>query len=149
MERWLSWRRGAGLGLLAVLLLIGLYGIALQGTYSVETDVRGAAGIVQSRYEDGDALVLPIPYLRHSMEYYLGQGRAYVDGPYTNSGLSLGEVDLQLREALSQHRRAWLLLSESEMWDQRGLTLQWFRGNAELLGEWELARVRVYLFRLP
>ncbi len=141
-------RRVLGLALLGGMLLASGYGIALQDTYSIKTDARGAADIIRAGWQPGDVMVLQIPYLQHSMEHYLGPGYEVVEGPYTNYGLRPEEVDTYFRLGLSGHPRAWLMLSEAEMWDTRGLTLRWFREHTLVLQEWELARVHLLLIQV-
>jgi len=144
MGRW----RSLGAVLLAVLLSVHLYGVHLQSSYAIKTDARGAADIVRQGWQPGDILVLQIPYLRHSMDYYLGSGYPMLDGPFTNYGMTPEEASAYLSAGTRGYRRAWLLLSEAEMWDRRGLTEGWFHANARLVQGWELARVRLLLFDL-
>jgi mannosyltransferase len=134
---------------LAALLLVGGYGSWQQARYSIKTNARGAAAIAHAGWQPGDALVLQIPYLRHSMDYYLGPGRTLVDGPYTNAGMKPEDVDLYLRSQLAKQHRVWLVLSEAPMWDSRALTAEWFQGHASQAGEWHLARLDLYLYVLP
>lgn len=141
--------RVVGVAVGTALLAASLYGVHLQSSYSIKTDARGAADIIRRHWQPGDALVMQIPYLRHSLDYYLGQGYTFIEGPYTNDGASAEEVDRYLRSKVEGLERAWLLLSEADMWDQPGLTEAWFLQHGDRQGLWELARVRLYLFRLP
>jgi len=145
LHRW----RPLGSAFLALLLLLGAYGIARQSQHSLKADARGAASLIRQGWLNGDAIVLQIPYLSYSLDYYLGPGYPCNEAPYTNDGMTEGEVSLYLRSRLVGKGRAWLLLSEAEMWDARGLTAAWFRGNTRLLQEWHLARVDLYLYELP
>ncbi|MGQ9555545.1 MAG: glycosyltransferase family 39 protein [Anaerolineae bacterium] len=138
-----------GAALLASVLMIGLYAVYLQSSYKIKTDARGAAAIIRQGWQGGDALVLQIPYLSHSMTYYLGPSYYMVEGPYTNYGMAPTELDLYFGSRLVERRRVWLVLSEVAMWDERGLTLDWFRRQSMLVQEWHLARLDLYLFRLP
>ena len=135
--------------LLAAVLLVASYGTWQQGRYSIKANSRGAAAIIRASWQPGDALVLQIPYLRYSMDYYLGPGYKAVEGPYTNAGMTAEDVDLYLRTQLARQERAWLVLSEAPMWDSRALTAEWFRKNAAPAGEWHLARLDLYLYVLP
>jgi mannosyltransferase len=141
--------RPVGAALALAVLVVSLYGLRMQGSFSIKTDTRGAADIVRRGWQQGDVLVVQIPYLRYSLDYYLGQGYPLLEGPYTNDGFSPEDVDRYLRAGTREYERAWLMLSEAEMWDQRGLTETWFQEHASQAGLWELARVRLYLFELP
>lgn len=136
-----SW--GAGLLVLAVTLAVQLHGIRQQASYSIKTDTRSAARIVQQQWQEGDLLLLQIPYLRYSMDYYLGEGYPILEGPFTNYGMSPEEAGRYFSVGTQAHQRVWLVLSEAEMWDHRGLTEAWLRQNAAILEEWELARLRL------
>ncbi|MHB0878394.1 MAG: glycosyltransferase family 39 protein [Anaerolineae bacterium] len=138
--------RPAALLLLALLLAVSLYALLQQWRYQVKTDARGAAAVVREQWQDGDVLLLQIPYMRFSMDYYLGSDHPMVDGPFTNYGMTEAEFEGQVRPQLAGHRRLWLVLSEAEMWDARGLTLQWCRARLGQAGEWHFARMDLYLF---
>jgi len=148
IERIWVMDRFLGMLLLGVVLVVGLYGVEMQGSYSIKTDARGAADIVRESWQEGDVLVLQIPYLRHSVDYYLGDNYPSVEGPYTNYGMTPEELDENLATQLAGYGRAWLMLSEAAMWDERGLTLAWFRERTQLVAEWHLARLDLYLFSL-
>lgn len=147
-ERTYSRLRPLGVVLAISLLAVSLYGVRMQASYSIKTDARGAADIVRAGWQEGDVLVTQIPYLRHSLDYYLGPGYPLLEGPYTNDGASAEGVSRYLQTGVEGHGRAWLLLSEAEMWDQRGLTEAWFEQHADQQNAWELARVRLILFDL-
>jgi len=42
----------------------------------------------------------------------------------------------------------WLVLTEAELWDERGLTLSWLEANGERVDEAHFARVDVYRYVL-
>ncbi len=46
------------------------------------------------------------------------------------------------------HRSIWLVASEAELWDRRGLVKAWLDGNGKLVDKKESARVRLYRYEL-
>jgi len=131
--------------LLAAVLAVQLHAVKQQSSYSIKTDTRSVARIAGRRWQNGDVFVLQIPYLSYSMEYYLDGEYPLLEGPYTNHGMSPSEVAQYMELSTRGYDRVWLVLSEAEMWDARGLTEAWLRDSAVVLDEWELARVRLLL----
>jgi 4-amino-4-deoxy-L-arabinose transferase-like glycosyltransferase len=146
LERLLARRKWLGVGAAGLAVAAALYGVWMQGRFSIKADMRGAAAMTLQGWRDGDALLLQIPYLEHSARYYLGAQWEALPGPYTNGGMSEDQVGAYLAERLAGSRRVWLWLSEASIWDERGLTLKWLDEHCRATGHWELARVAVYLF---
>ena len=93
-------------------------------------------------------VIFLMPYVRHTFEYYYRGDYHWADGPYTNDGTSEGELEAILAERTEGHRRIWLVASEAELWDKRGLVKAWLDGNGKLVEEEEFVRVRVYRYEL-
>jgi hypothetical protein len=135
---------------LAVLCLAGvlasnLYVVTLQGHTRIKSDFRSAAEYVE---EDGrgDLLVFLIPQGRPVFEYYYGDRLTWVDAPYTNGGMGPLDVAAVMHGATQGHRQVWLIVSETELWDERGLVKQWFDDHGTLLEKRRYARVDVFLY---
>jgi hypothetical protein len=137
---------------LAVLCLAGvlasnLYVVTLQGHTKVKSDFRSAAEYVE---EDGrgDLLVFLIPQGSPVFDYYYGDLFTWVDAPYTNSGMEPRDVAAEMEVATQGHGEVWLVVTETELWDERELVKQWFESHGTLLGKRSYARVDVFLYRL-
>ncbi len=132
---------------IAGMLLIGLLGFAGQVVNPIRPDLRGAVGLVRENWGDGDGVVFQISYAKHGFDYYTrGAQRpklTLLDGPYTNDGMSDGEVGQALAGVTQQSRRIWLYETESEMWDERGMTRGWLDANWRLIDRRELRGVTV------
>ncbi len=89
-----------------------------------------------------------MPYVRHTFEYYYRHAYHWADGPYTNAGLSERELATTLDQVTEGYRSIWLVASEAELWDRRGLVKAWLEGNGRLVEGGEFARVKLYHYEL-
>ena len=158
---------------LAGVLAIYAVGLWLNVGWQQQTEVtkfqlREAVQYIHERRAASDLLVLQIPYLEWAYRYYSSsQGPAplfdsdarlanWLGGPYTNwldDPALQGSVDQQIEEMATRvqnayTREAWLLLSEVEWADRRGLTQGWFDENAELLDEQNFHGISVRHYRV-
>jgi hypothetical protein len=62
--------------------------------------------------------------------------------------MSEGELGATLGEMTEGHRSIWLVASEAELWDERGLVKAWLDGNGRLVDEEEFARVSLCRYKL-
>jgi mannosyltransferase len=142
-ERW----SGLAAVCLAGVLICNLYVVARQGHTKIKSDYRS---VVEYVGEDGrgDLFVFLIPQGRPVFEYYYGDQFDAVDVPYTNGGMGPQGVEREMAEATAGHGEVWFIVSEAELWDERGLVKQWFDGHGKLLEERSFARVDAYLYSL-
>jgi len=160
--RYLIWTAPAfllllGMGLIAVreqsrpffilclvgLLLFGVQSLFVQGHAAVKSDFRQAAAYLHARRRPEEPILFLIPYIRHTFEYYYGPADPWIGSPNTNSGLSAEEVDRRLRESTDGAESMWLVLSEPELWDKRGLVGEWLESRGRRADEAAFARVEV------
>lgn len=132
---------------LAGVLASNIYVVTLQGHIKIKSDFRSAAAYVE---EDGrgDQFVFLIPQGRAVFDYYYGDQLTWVDAPYTNGGMGWQGVAAEMDVATQGHGEVWFVVSETELWDERGLVKQWFDDNGTLLGKRSYARVDVFLYSL-
>ena len=71
-----------------------------------------------------------------------------VEGLYTNWGMTPGEVDKRMVDAVSDGDVVWLVETESALWDERGLVRGWLDRNAVQTSVVEFTRVAVYRYEL-
>lgn len=138
-------------GLLLALFLVDVEALLSQSRFPIKSDFRGAVALFKNYAFEGDTVVFQIPYVRRVFDYYLAGEKPYipVEAPYTNWGMTPKQVDNYLKRHTGHYRRVWLVLSEAEMWDSRGLVEKWFEENftPELRGR--LARVTITLYSRP
>jgi mannosyltransferase len=79
-----------------------------------------------------------------------GQGSyRWADGLYTNAGLSPGEVDRGMASITAGSPVLWLVATEVELWDERGLVQAWLDEHATLTDTTEFVRITVSRYQFP
>ncbi len=148
---WQTKRRFFGPLLLAGLILIDIEGLWSQSHFPIKSDFRAAVALFKEYAQEGDIVVFQIPYVRRVFDYYLAGEKVYipVDGPYTNWGMTPEQVNAYLERHIGSRRRVWLVLSEAEMWDSRGLTEEWFEGKFRPMIRGHFVRVKITLYSRP
>ncbi len=141
-------RRGLGAALFAALVALNLAAAAGQMVQPIKSDFRAAAAYVMAQKQPGDRLLFQIPYNRYTFAYYSGELDEWLDGPYTNHGMSAAELDALLTRATAQLPAVWLIASEVPMWDERGLTEAWLNAHGTITQRAEFARVTVTRYQL-
>jgi mannosyltransferase len=136
---------------LGVAAVIAVTGVAVAGIYSqtttpIKSDFRSAARYYQSHRSPGDLIVFQIPYVRYTFNYYYTQPYEWVDGLYTNYGMSDAEVDTQMRALLAGHKTVWLVASEMTMWDSQLQVWKWLESHARRTDLADFAQVTLYRY---
>lgn len=150
--------------LLSWVVGIWLYAGWLQPQMVRKSDLRQAVAFVTANRQPEQLLILHIPYLETSYRYYSSDFGPrpfdnsdqrllpWAPGLWTNNDLvgqrAESEVDRNMRETVGAYTQVWLVRSESELWDQRGLTEAWLTSHGTLQIDQEFDRVSVQLFRL-
>lgn len=153
-----AWRRWHWLApsLLAAIWILFGSNLHIQATVPIKSDLRAAAAYVEARYRPQDLLIFQIPHIRYTFDYYFGpEDYIWADGLYTNHR-GAGGAYLTTEEAtgflmaqiVRGYERIWLVTSETEMWDARGLVQGWLESNGERMERATFARVDVYRYRL-
>lgn len=146
---WARRIRGLGPALLGLLLVLDIQSIHAQVTTPFKSDFRSAAAYVAARIQPGDLVIFHIPYVRYTFDYYYrGPAYTWADGLWTNAGLSEAEADTALRGLTQGYRAVWLVESESEMWDRRGLMRRWLDAHGQIVEHMEFTRVNVVRYLL-
>ncbi len=148
---WEARAKALGPILLLAILLADAEAAISQDRFPIKSDFRAAVALFREYAREGDAVVFQIPYVRRVFDYYLAGEKLYVpvEGPYTNWGMSPAQVDAYFRSRVGLFQRVWLVLSEAEMWDSRGLTEQWFEEHFAPQLRGNFARVKVTLYCRP
>ncbi len=145
------WRQTRLLGVLAlmpVLIFFG-WGIAAQASRPIKSDVRAAAQFAEQRATPDDVFIFQIPHIRYTFDYYYDRPFDWLDGLYTNYGMSDAEVDAQMRLAIDTHRVVWLVASEMPMWDKKLQVFNWLETHARRTEAGHFTLVEVYRYELP
>ncbi len=109
--------------------------------------LNGSAGF-------GDLIVFQIPYARYTFDYYFpAAAYPWAEGLYTNHRAPDGsfltgerEVAHRMQEMTAGYDVVWLVATEVESWDERGLVQAWLDGNMRRTDEAHFARVDVYRY---
>jgi hypothetical protein len=145
------------MAVLATLSLVGLllfngWSVLAQTAQPIKSDFRGAAAYVRERRQPGEPILFHISYVRDTFEYYFGPVIGAADGVPTDAETTPQAVDVALRGQLKRPDGAlppvvWLVLSEPEMWDERGMTVAWLDEHARPDLRAQFARVSVVRYR--
>jgi len=131
--------------LISLVTVLGLnsYAIWTQSHHILKSDFRSAAAYVAERRVSDDLTLFLMPYIRHVYAYYAGWDYAWREAPYTNGGVPQDEIDQQMQELTSGHHVIWLIESEAEVADRRGLVRTWLEAHGQVSDDVQFARVRV------
>ncbi|MBN1978906.1 MAG: glycosyltransferase family 39 protein [Anaerolineae bacterium] len=109
-----------------------------------------------SRYGGFDGLIIfQIPHGRYTFDYYFSyEGYPWADGLYTNhrhpdGSYMIGEAQAaeMMAEMTEVYDVVWLVASEMEMWDERGLVKGWLDANLRLTDDTEGEYLWVDVYR--
>lgn len=170
--RWLAW------ALIAGVIGFSLWSGWLQSWQIIKPDFRAAANYIEAhikaselRSADGissinvaqfpvkiyipmvqsfsnPVVMVQMPYLHHTFDYYFGAPYVSVDGLWTNDNRSEESVDVEMRHQVKNISTLWLVVSEEDLWDTRHLTRAWLNQHAQLVDEASFVGVAVYRYKL-
>ena len=137
---------------LVALLTFNTWAVLAQTNTPIKSDFRGAAAFVRAQRQPGEPILFHISYVRDTFEYYFGPVLPAADGIPTDAQTTPESVAQALRTQLSRpagdpYPVVWLVLSEPEMWDRRGMTVAWLEANARPELRAQFARVSVVRYR--
>jgi 4-amino-4-deoxy-L-arabinose transferase-like glycosyltransferase len=72
----------------------------------------------------------------------------WAEGLYTNAGMESAEVARRMGELTAGSRVVWLVSTEPDLWDRRGLVQGWLTEHAQLTDEVQFVRVSIFRFEL-
>ena len=137
----------SSLCLAAILVGYG-WGVWAQSSMPIKSDFRAASAYVRQHRQPEDLILFHISYVRQTFEYYYGDSSPATGGVPTDERTTGEAVDAAMRDRTDGYDVVWLVLSEPEMWDQRGMTVAWLDAyaNPEMRGDFE--RVSVIRYRI-
>jgi len=137
-----------GGALLVALLALAVPPLWTQYHAPIKSDFRSVAAYVGAHRQKGDLVLFQMPHVRRTFQYYYRGPYRWAEAPYTNHGQTPEEIGQQMEELTGGYRRVWLVLSEPEMWDRRGLVRQWLDGHAQPVESRNYARVELICYNL-
>lgn len=133
---------------LSVVLVAIVYPLYLQSQARIKSDFRSAARYYDELSGGLEPIVFVVPYVRVAFSYYHPLPFPVRQATCTNQGSAPEEVAANLSKELGHEKRIWLLLSEEESCDQRGLVKGWLDQHGRLLQSSGFARVALYRYEL-
>jgi hypothetical protein len=136
----------AGLSL-GLILTVNLTGIWLQQQQPIKADFRAAAEHLLNQPFQPTTVMIQMPYLRYTFEYYYPQKYEFIEGLWTNDGKDEATVDREMRKITSGLTSLWLVTSEEDTWDNRHMVRAWLDKNASLVDKGGFVLVNVYHYQ--
>ena len=136
----------AGLALLLI-LTINLLGIWQQQRQPVKADFRAAAEYLASQPRPPSTIMVQMPYLHHTLNYYYPHDYRLINGLWTNSGNSEVSIAQEMTGLTADLSDMWLVVSEEDAWDSRHLVRTWLDEHAHLVDKANFVRVDVYHYQ--
>jgi mannosyltransferase len=136
---------------LCLVAMLGLdgWGVWEQSATPIKSDFRAAAAYVRAHRQPDELVLFHISYVRYTFEYYYGASAPFAEGIATDEQTSELAIDAEMRRRTAGYDVVWLVLSEPEMWDQRGMTAAWLDAHGSAESRADLTRVSVVKYRLP
>jgi uncharacterized membrane protein len=133
---------------LGALLVINLVGIWQQQYRPLKADFRAVAAYLSEQPVPPTHIMVQMPYLQHTLNYYYSADYILLEGLWTNDGKNEATVDREMASLTASLTELWLVVSEEDMWDSRHLTRAWLDKHAYLVKEVNYVRVSVYHYQL-
>ena len=134
--------------LLAASIGFNGWGIWQQKNQPIKSDFRAAAAYVRQHRASDELVLFHISYVRYTFEYYYGDASPYAEGIPTDEQTTPELVDQLMTARTAGYDVVWLVLSEPEMWDRRGMTASWLDAHGAVEMQADFARVSVIKYRL-
>ena len=134
--------------------LVGIIAADAQGLWAqshstIKADFRAAARYYSAHAEEDELLIAQMPYVHRTFQHYYAKPYRRGDGLYTNSGMTREQVAAEMSMLTDGYETVWLLESEAEMWDQRGLVAGWLREHSRISEEAHFHLVTLHRFTMP
>jgi uncharacterized membrane protein len=133
---------------LGLILVINLMGIWQQQHHPVKADFRAAAKYLSSQSLPPPSIMVQMPYLQHTFNYYYPHSYTLLEGIWTNSGKTEDTLDTEMTGLTHDLTSLWLVVSEEDTWDNRHLVRAWLDEHAELVDQAHFMQVDVYHYQL-
>jgi hypothetical protein len=132
---------------LGLLLAINLLGIWQQQRQPIKADFRAAAAYLAHQSPSPSTVMIQMPYLQYTFNYYYPKDYTLIEGLWTNDGKSEATINAEMAALTTNLDELWLVVSEEETWDSRRLTRAWLDAHAELTDQARFMRVDLYHYQ--
>jgi hypothetical protein len=132
---------------LGLLLAINLLGIWQQQRQPIKADFRAATAYLARQSPTPSAIMIQMPYLQYTFNYYYPKDYTLLEGLWANDGKSEATVDAEMAALTANLDELWLVVSEEETWDSRRLASAWLDAHAELTDQAHFMRVDLYHYQ--
>ncbi len=132
---------------LTLVLAINLVGIWQQQHRPIKPDFRAAATYLNNQSIPPTTIMVQMPYLKHTLNYYYPKKYKFLDGVWTNNGKTEAEFHTEMLTLVTDLSSLWLVTSEEEVWDNRHMVRAWLDNNAILVDKADFMRVNVYHYQ--
>jgi len=149
-----DWGRGMVVILTGAILAISGFNLWQQASEPIKSDFRAAAAYVADRYIPGELVIFQIPHGRYTFDYYFPRDEyVWAEGLFTNHRVPDGSylmseqsAGLSMQEMTEEYGSVWLIATETEMWDDRGLVQAWLEKHRQRVDESTFMRVSTYRY---
>ncbi|MCB0167512.1 MAG: glycosyltransferase family 39 protein [Anaerolineae bacterium] len=132
---------------LGLILSVNLIGIWQQQRQPIKADFRATAEYLIDQPRKPATIMIQMPYLQYTFNYYYPYKYELIEGLWTNDGKAEHVVATDMRRLTANLSELWLVVSEEENWDRRRLVRVWLDKNATLVKETHLTRVDIYRYQ--
>ena len=133
---------------LALLIVVNVTGMWQQQRRPIKADFRAAAAYLSAQPIKPTVIMIQIPYLQHTFNYYYHADYKLREGLWTNDNKTEASAAAEMAALTADISDLWLVVSEEDLWDKRHLTRTWLNQNASLVDEAHFMRVDVYHYLL-
>lgn len=133
---------------LALILTINFTGVWQQQRRPLKADFRAAATYLANQATPPAMVMIQIPYLQYTFDYYYPGSYQLLEGIWTNGGKTEAELQLEMAHLTANLTDLWLVVAEEAMWDERRLVRRWLDEHARRIDEAHFTGVDVYHYQL-
>lgn len=133
---------------LGLILTVNAIGIWQQQSQPIKPNFRAAGEYLSNQSIPPAAIMVQMPYLRHTLDYYYPANYSFIEGVWTNGGQPQEDVARHMVALTANLSDVWLVVSEEDTWDNRHLVRGWLGENATLVDQAHFTRVELYHYQL-
>lgn len=133
---------------LGLALTFNLISVWQQQYRPIKADFRAAAQFLMNQPNPPVTIMVQMPYVRHTLNYYYQPKYELLEGLWTNNGKTEAEVNAEMTQLTANLTELWLVVSEGEQWDNRKMVQGWLEQHAGLVNQAHFTRVDIYHYKL-
>ena len=132
---------------LSLILAINLTGNWQQQRQPIKADFRAAAAYMSGQPFPPATIMVQMPYLQHTLDYYYPHPYTFLPGLWTNGNNNEVAIAQEMAGLTANLTDLWLVTSEEDTWDRRHLVRAWLNQNADLIAQAHFKHVDVYHYQ--